>query len=284
MKSMISIDPKKVSLSDFQGYLQSAVAPRPIALASTIDSQGNVNLSPFSFFNVFGTNPPTLIFAPNRRVKDATQKHTYLNIKETQEVVIHIVDYAMSEQMSLSSCEFAKGVNEFVKVGFTPCSSIKVKPPRIVEAKAAFECVVKQVIEMGENGGAANLIICEVILAHFSEDILDENGKIDPLKTDWIARSGGDWYVRAHADSMFKIPKPNQNVGIGVDAIPSEFKFHFSGNELGRLGNITVLPNTEELAIFKNQNKDLEFSITNVKKYLSLNDLQNAWQILLNIK
>ncbi len=280
---MISIDPKKISLSDLQSYLQSAVAPRPIAFASTIDSQGNVNLSPFSFFNVFGTNPPTLIFAPNRRVRDASQKHTYLNIKETQEVVIHIVDFAMSEQMSLSSCEFAKDINEFIKVGLTQSPSIKVKPPRIAEAKAAFECVVKQVIEMGENGGAANLIICEVVLAHFSEDILNENGKIDPLKTDWIARSGGDWYVRANADSMFKIPKPNQNIGIGVEAIPLKYKSHFTGNELGRLGNITLLPSEKEIEIFKNQNTDLEFNINNVKKYLMLNDLTNAWLMLLNI-
>lgn len=281
---MITIDPKDVSLPDLQGFLQSAVAPRPIAFASSVDKEGNVNLSPFSFFNVFGTNPPTLIFAPNRRVRDASQKHTYQNIKETQEVVIHIVDFAMAEQMSLTSCEFDKGVNEFVKAGFTETPSVKVKPPRVVEAKAAFECIVKQVIEMGLEGGAANLIICEVVLAHFSEDILDESGKIDPSKTDWIARSGGDWYVRANAASMFKIPKPNLHLGVGVDAVPVEFLHLFTGNELGRLGNISKIPSTEESQRFVENNPNLEYSLEKVKNYLEMNDLQNAWLVLLNIK
>lgn len=281
---MITIDPKDVSLLDLQGYLQSAIAPRPIAFASTVDKEGNVNLSPFSFFNIFGTNPPTLIFAPNRRVRDASQKHTYENIQETHEVVIHIVDFTMGEQMSLTSCEFDKGVNEFVKAGFMQTPSIKIKPPRVAEAKAAFECIVKQVIEMGQEGGAANLIICEIILAHFSEEILDESGKIDPLKTDWIARSGGDWYVRANVASMFKIPKPNLHLGVGVDAVPVEFLQMFTRNELGRLGNIATVPSVEECLRFRENHPNMEYTLEKVKNYLEMNDLQNAWLGLLNIK
>ena len=186
-------DPKSIKTPELHGILLGAIAPRPIAFASTIDKEGNVNLSPFSFFNVFGSNPPTLIFSPARRGRDNTTKHSYENVKEVAEVVINIANYPMVEQMSLASTEYDKGVNEFVKAGFTEAKSTKVKPPRVAESPVAFECKVKQIIETGEDGGAGNLIICEVIHIHLNEAILDENGKIDPFKLDPIGRVGGNW-------------------------------------------------------------------------------------------
>ena len=280
---MVTINPKHTNLVDLQALLQSAVAPRPIAFASTIDADGHVNLSPFSFFNIFGTNPPTLIFSPNRRVRDGSNKHTYENVTETREVVIHMVDFDLAEQMSLSSCEYPKGVNEFEKAGLTPIPSMQVKPPRIKEAKVAFECEVKQIIEMGSEGGAANLIICEVILMHVSESILDKDGKINPLNTDWIARSGGSMYVRANVDSMFEIPKPNVQLGVGVDQIPENLKIHFSGNELGRLGNIQEIPDeTTQKEFQAKQAQNTDF-IQLTKKHLASGQITEAWCSLLAI-
>jgi flavin reductase (DIM6/NTAB) family NADH-FMN oxidoreductase RutF len=279
---MLTINPKDVSVPVIHHYLQGAVAPRPIAFASTVDKDGNVNLSPFSFFNLFGTKPPTLIFSPNRRVRDATNKHTFENVQEVDEVVINMVDYAMVEQMSLASCEYPKGTNEFVKAGFTEVPSQLVKPPRVGESKAVFECKVKQIISLGEEGGAANLIICEVILAHFSEDILDENGRIDQRKTDWVARMGGDWYARASGDALFEIPKPSTQRGIGVDSIPDFIKTNplFTGNELGRLGNIEKLPQAEEIERFKNENLEKDFTQL-AKKMLVEGKVKDAWLALL---
>jgi len=279
---MLTINPKDVSVPIIHHYLQGAVAPRPIAFASTVDKDGNVNLSPFSFFNLFGTKPPTLIFSPNRRVRDATNKHTLENVQEVDEVVINMVDYAMVEQMSLASCEYPKGTNEFVKAGFTEVPSQMVKPPRVGESKAVFECKVKQIISLGEEGGAANLIICEVILAHFSEEILDENSRIDQRKTDWVARMGGDWYARASGDALFEIPKPSTQKGIGVDSIPDFIKTNplFTGNELGRLGNIEKLPQVEEIERFKNENLGKDF-IQLAKKMLSEGKVKDAWLALL---
>jgi flavin reductase (DIM6/NTAB) family NADH-FMN oxidoreductase RutF len=257
----LTINPKEVSVPVLHSYLQGTVAPRPIAFASTIDKEGNVNLSPFSFFNVFGTNPPTLIFSPNRRVRDGSQKHTLENVLEHDEVVINMVDFAMVEQMSLASCEYEKGVNEFIKAGFTQIASVLVKPPRVAESKAVFECKVKQVIQMSQEGGSPNLVICEVVLAHFSTDILDENGKIDQTKTDWVARLGGDWYCRASGDALFEVPKPSIHKGIGVDAIPDFIKNDplFTNNDLGRLGNIEGLPTEEEIEIFIKENTDIDY-------------------------
>ncbi len=279
---MLTINPKDVSVPVIHHYLQGAVAPRPIAFASTVDKDGNVNLSPFSFFNLFGTKPPTLIFSPNRRVRDATNKHTFENVQEVDEVVINMVDYAMVEQMSLASCEYPKGTNEFVKAGFTEVPSQLVKPPRVGESKAVFECKVKQIVSLGEEGGAANLIICEVILAHFSEDILDENGRIDQRKTDWVARMGGDWYARASGDALFEIPKPSTQKGIGVDSIPDFIKMNplFTGNELGRLGNIERLPQGDEVERFKNENLEKDF-IQLAKKMLFEGKVKDAWLALL---
>jgi flavin reductase (DIM6/NTAB) family NADH-FMN oxidoreductase RutF len=265
------------------GYLQGSVAPRPIAFASTIDKDGNVNLSPFSFFNVFGTNPPTLIFSPNRRVRDGSQKHTLENVLEHDEVVINMVDFPMVEQMSLASCEYEKGINEFIKGGFTEEPSIMVKPPRVKESKAAFECKVKQVIQMSEEGGSPNLVICEIVLAHFSADILDENGKIDQTKTDWVARLGGDWYVRASGDALFEVAKPSIHKGIGVEAIPDFIKndSSFSGNDLGRLGNIENLPSKDEIDDFILHNPNANFKEMG-KEYLTHGKIKEAWMALLS--
>lgn len=270
------VDPKQVSIAEMQGILQGAVAPRPIALASTIDEDGRVNLSPFSFFNVFSTNPPVLIFAPNRRGRDGSQKHTYYNAKNTKEVVIHMVDYSMVEQTSLTSCEYPDGVDEFLKAGFTPLPSTVVKPPRVSEAKVAFECKVIQCIELGDEGGAGNLLICEVLLAHVHESILTQEGKIDPILTDWVARSGGDWYVRANTESMFKVQKPNTHLGVGVDQIPEGAKHYFTGNELGRLGNHTALPNEEMMRLYLEKNRGEDY-LKLAKAYLANHDLVNAW-------
>jgi flavin reductase (DIM6/NTAB) family NADH-FMN oxidoreductase RutF len=281
---MLTINPQDVPVPVIHHYLQGAVAPRPIAFASTVDKEGNVNLSPFSFFNLFGTKPPTLIFSPNRRVRDATNKHTLVNVQEVDEVVINMVDYAMVEQMSLASCEYPKGTNEFIKAGFTEVPSQRVKPPRVGESKAVFECKVKQIISLGEEGGAANLIICEVILAHFSEDILDENGRIDQRKTDWVARMGGDWYARASGRALFEVPKPSTQRGIGVDAIPDFIKNNplFIGNELGRLGNVVQLPQAADIIAFRNENSGSDF-LQLAKQLLAEGKVNEAWLALLSI-
>jgi flavin reductase (DIM6/NTAB) family NADH-FMN oxidoreductase RutF len=243
------IDPKEVSTGAFHAYMLGAIAPRPIAFVSSIDKQGNVNLSPFSFFNAFGSNPPTVIFSPARRVRDNTIKHTLENVYEVDEVVINVVNYSIVEQMSLASCEYDKGIDEFIKSGLTPAPSVKVKPPRVAESPAVFECKVKQVIETGQEGGAGNLVICEIIMAHFHESVLDENGKLDTRKMDLVARMGGDWYCRAFGEALFEVPKPNLNKGIGVDQIPEHIRNSevLTGNNLGRLGNIEHLPSQEEI-------------------------------------
>ncbi|MBL7818825.1 MAG: flavin reductase family protein [Saprospiraceae bacterium] len=279
---MVTINPKEVSIPVMHSFLQGAVAPRPIALASTVDKVGNINLSPFSFFNVFGTNPPTLIFSPNRRVRDGSSKDTLDNVLGHDEVVICMVDYAMVEQMSLSSCEYDKGVNEFKKAGFTEGVSVMVKPPRVAESKAVFECRVKQVIQMGDAGGAPNLVICEVLLAHFSEDILNESGVIDQTKTDWVARLGGDWYCRASGNALFEVPKPSVHKGIGVDAVPDFIKNDksFTGNDLGRLGNIAKQPSESEIAHFVHLNPHDNYKELG-QMLLKQGRVKEAWMSLL---
>lgn len=278
---MLTINPKEVTIPVLHAFLQGAVAPRPIAFASTVDKEGNVNLSPFSFFNLFGTVPPTLIFSPNRRVRDGSTKHTLDNVLEVDEVVINMVDYAMVEQMSLASCEYERGVNEFEKAGFTEVPSVMVKPPRVLESKAVFECKVKQVIQMGDAGGAPNLVICEVVLAHFSEEILNEKGMIDQTKTDWVARMGGNWYCRASGEALFEVAKPSIHKGIGVDAIPEFIKSNpiFSGNDLGRLGNIEQLPTDSEIAQFAAQHPAKDFALA--KQLLDGGNVEEAWKALL---
>lgn len=284
------IDPKDLPVPKLQGYLQGAVAPRPIAFVSSIDQAGRVNLSPFSFFNMFSMNPPILIFSPSRRVRDNSTKHTLQNVQEVPEVVINIVSYAMVEQASLASCEFPKGVNEFVKSGFTEVSSQKVKPPRVAESPVSFECQVKEVIPLGTEGGAGNLVICEVVLMHIQDSVLDAQGKIDPQKLDAVARMGQDYYCRAHGDHVFVVPKPNEKVGIGFDQIPPAIRNStiLTGNDLGRLGNIEVLPDqhqVEEYHKSKEWQQAARQGIDEVHKLaqrlLRVGQVHEAWKVLL---
>ncbi|WP_339890204.1 flavin reductase family protein [uncultured Flavobacterium sp.] len=288
---MISINPKEVFPAKLQGYLQSAIAPRPIAFASTVDENGNPNLSPFSFFNVFSSNPPILVFSPARRVRNNTIKHTLINCEATREVVINIVDYSMVQQMSLSSTEYADGVNEFDKSGFTMLQSDVVKPFRVAESPVQFECKVNDIIALGTEGGAGNLIICEVVKIHVSETILDENGLIDQKKIDLVSRLGGNWYSRA-IDGLFEVEKPISTLGIGVDNVPEFIKesTYFDGNDLGKLGNIEAIPNEEEIAIFVKQNFAVKGVLSSddegkkhqmAKEYLDNNDALSAWKVLL---
>ena len=250
---MKSIKPGDIPVPAFHGYLLGAVGPRPIAFASTIDENGNRNLSPFSFFNVFGANPPIAIFSPARRVRNNTTKHTLENAKLTKEVVVYDVNYNMVEQMSLASTEYPEGVDEFVKSGFTPIESELVKPFRVKESPVQLECIVKEIVETGTEGGAGNLVICEVVMLHVSEEVLDENGKIDTQKIDLVGRLGGDWYVRAHGDALFEVEKPIRNLGIGVDQIPEDIRLSniLTGNDLGKLGNVETLPDETEVNEYK---------------------------------
>ena len=288
---MLSIDPKEISTGKRHQYLLGAIGPRPIAFASTLDENGRPNLSPFSFFNVFSANPPILIFSPARRGRDNTVKHTYLNAKATKEVVINIVDYKIVQQMSLSSTEYPEGVNEFDKAGFTMLKSDVVKPFRVAESPAQFECKILEVKELGEEGGAGNLVICEVVKMHFDEAILDAEGFIDQHKIDQVARMGGNWYTRANM-GLFEVPKPLSSLGMGVDQIPQEIrnsKF-LTGNDLGKLGNVEVLPSTEEINAFINEDSnasslvksgDLKKIHMQAQEYLEKEDPAKAWKILL---
>lgn len=252
MSEYLTVDPLEVPTGVFHKYLLGAVAPRPIAFASTIDGKGQINLSPFSFFNAFSSKPPILIFSPARRVRDNTTKHTLENAIETKEVVINICNFAMAEQMSLTSTEYARGVNEFEKAGFTMVKSTKVNPPRVGESPASFECKVNEIVSLGEEGGAGNLIICEVLLAHIKTSILDGEGIIDPMKLDAIARMGENWYTRANSPSLFEISKPLTKLGIGVDALPEHIRMSkiLSGNDVGKLGNVEKLPVKKEINAF----------------------------------
>jgi flavin reductase (DIM6/NTAB) family NADH-FMN oxidoreductase RutF len=294
-----TIYPQEIPTPLLQSYLQGVVAPRPIAFVSTMDKEGKVNLSPFSFFNLFSANPPVVVFSPSRRVRDNTTKHTLDNVIEVPEVVINVVNYSMVEQTSLASTEYEKGVNEFVKAGLTPEPSVLVKPPRVVESPAALECKVKQIIPLGEQGGAGNLVICEVILMHLKEKIFDENGMISPYKIDLVARMGGDWYSRSQGEMLFEVPKPLQTKGIGVDNIPEQIRNStvLTGNNLGRLGNVEQLPSQAEIEEFKNteemknlfqqlanQPLELEKAIHQLAQtYLDKKEILTAWKVLLSI-
>ena len=258
MPDFHSLTPTDLTPAQWHPFLVGAVAPRPVAFVSTIDAKGRVNLSPYSFFNAFSSNPPILVFSPANRVRDNTQKHTLQNVREVPEVVINICDFAMVEQMSLASTEYEKGVNEFTKAGFTELASELVRPPRVAEAPAAFECVVEQIIELGQNNGAGNLVICRVVRAHFRTDILLPNTTgIDPYKLDAVARLGGDWYSRASGASLFEIAKPNRHIGIGIDQLPQHIRTSdvLTGNELGRLANIEydALPTSEQITTFQTE-------------------------------
>ncbi|XMO88381.1 flavin reductase family protein [Algibacter sp. AS12] len=289
---MPSIDPKSLSTSKLHGYLLSAIAPRPIAFASTMDAEGNPNLSPFSFFNVFSANPPILIFSPARRVKNNTTKHTLQNAEITKEVVINVVNYNMVHQMSLSSTEYPEGVNEFEKAGLTMLKSDLVKPFRVAEAPVQFECKVNEIVKLGSQGGAGNLIICEVVKLHIDDAVLDDNGSIDQNKLDLVARAGGSYYSRAK-DGFFEIPKPIATLGIGVDALPELVKNStvLTGNDLGMLGNIEALPPHESITTFIEDVAERYPNIASAtaiekhklaKNYLSFGDVESAIKVLLS--
>ena len=289
---MITYSPNDLSTGRLHGYLLSAIAPRPIAFASTIDADGNPNLSPFSYFNVFSSNPPILIFSPARRVRDNTTKHTLQNAEAVKEVVINVVNYNIVQQMSLSSTEYPKDVNEFEKTGLTMLKSDVVKPFRVAESPIQLECMVNDIIELGDHGGAGNLIICEVVKFHISETVLDENGIIDQEKLDLVARAGGSYYSRAKA-GFFEIPKPLTTLGIGVDSLPESVRNStvLTGNDLGILANVEALPSQNEVAKFVNE-KIKEYPNVEVlpveekhrlaQKYLSFGDLDSAWKLLLS--
>ncbi len=249
---MLSIKLSDLSTVEAHTYLQYAIAPRPICLASTIDADGNVNLSPFSFFNIFSTNPAVCVFSPSRRVRDNTTKHTLQNILEVPECVINVVNYDIVQQVSLSSVEYARGTNEFIKSGLTPLPSQIVKPPRVAESPVQFECVVNDVVSLGTTPGAGNLVLAEIKMMHINEAVLDADGKIDQVKIDLVARLGGDWYCRANAESLFKVVKPNLNMGIGVDAIPFAIRNSvvLTGNNLGQLGNVTAIPGDDAIEAY----------------------------------
>jgi len=250
---MLTINAAEMGPAQLQNYLQYAIAPRPICFATTIDLAGNINLSPFSFFNLFSTNPPLCIFSPARRVRDNTTKHSLENILEVKECVINIVNYSMVQQVSLASTDYAKGVNEFDKAGFTMLPSHQVKPPRVAEAPVQLECVVTEVISLGAQPGAGNLILAEIKLIHIKEEILDEDGKIDQVKIDLVARLGGDWYCRVTPENLFQVAKPLTTLGIGVDALPRGVRnsYVLTGNDLGMLGNIQNLPSDEEIDLVR---------------------------------
>ncbi len=250
---MLTINPSDVSVAKLHGYLLGSVGPRPIAFASTVDVDGRPNLSPYSFFNVFSANPPIAIFSPARRVRDNTTKHTLANCKATGEVVINIVSYSMVQQMSLSSTEYAEGVDEFEKAGFNKLASEAVKPYRVAEAPVQLECKVKEVVPMGTEGGAGNLIISEVVRVHVNENVLDADGRIDPHKIDLVGRMGGNWYVRASGDAIFEVQKPLSTLGIGVDKLPEDVRNSrvLTGNNLGMLGNVESMPNETDVNEYK---------------------------------
>ena len=293
---MLTLDLKNLKPADVQNYLQHAIAPRPICFASTVDSEGNVNLSPFSFFNLFSSNPPIVVFSPARRVRDNTTKHTLENVLAVPEVVINIVDYEMLQQVSLSSCEYPKGINEFVKAGFTEQKATVIKPPMVKEAKIKLECKVNQVIPLGTGGGAGNMVVAEVLVMHIDESVLNSEGKIDQRKLDLVARLGGNWYTRANADTIFEVEKPNTQLGIGVDSLPESIKNSkiLTRNHLGQLANVHEYPFVD--ATFNDER------LKNIIQYYSINPdemeaelhryaaellntgkVSEAWQILLAV-
>ena len=288
------INLKDTKPADIQNYLQHAIAPRPICFASTIDKAGHVNLSPFSFFNLFSSNPPVVIFSPARRVRDNTTKHSLENVLEVAEVVINIVDYDMVQQMSLASCEFAKETNEFIKAGFTQEKATMVTPPMVKESKVKLECKVLEVKPLGTEGGAGNLVICEVLCMHIDESILDENNKIDQTKLHLIARLGGDWYAKIDESNLFKVAKPNTQLGIGVDALPESIikSSILTGNNLGQLANVHEMPFVDPAFHDDRLKNIIQYYSINpdemdkelhryAKELLDAGKVNEAWQILL---
>ena len=271
---MKTISPQDLNNFELQTLLQTAIAPRPIALASTIDKNGNVNLSPFSFFNMFSSNPPIVIFSPARRVRDNTTKHTLENVLEVPEVVIGIVNYKIVQQISLASTEYGKEVNEFVKSGLTMKDSELVKPKLIEECPVNLECKVLEIKHLGTEGGAGNLVICEVIKIHVREEYLNDEGNLDQKKLDLVARLGGSWYSRNNADNLFEVPKPLVTKGIGFDRLPDEIKYStiFTGNDLGMLANVEELPSGNFTSA--------EMIHQEAQKLLQQSKISEAWNLL----
>ena len=278
---MVSLDPKELSVPILHQYLLGSIGPRPIAFASTVDKEGNRNLAPFSFFNVFSANPPILIFSPARSGRMNTTKDTHNNVKEVAEVVINVVTYDMVHQMSLASSPFEAGVDEFEKAGFTPVASDTIRPFRVKESPVQLECKVLEVKELGENGGAGNLVICEVLKIHISESVLDQKGMIDQEKIDLVSRMGGNWYCRANGESLFEVDKPLTAIGIGVDALPAKIKMckELTGNDLGILGNLQSIPNAEEMT-HELTNLSENLSIRFAKQLLTANKPITAYAVL----
>lgn len=295
--SFKTLIPGELKTQDVHKMMLGAIAPRPIAFVSTVDKAGQVNLSPYSFFNAFGANPPLLVFSPALRGRDGATKHTLENVQEVDEAVINIVSYAMVQQMSLASSEYPKGVNEFVKAGFTMLQSSHVRPPRVLESPAQIECKVKDIIRTGERGGAGNLVVCEILAMHINEDVLDTNGQIDPVKIDQVARLGGDWYTRA-SKGLFTVPKPLTTLGIGVDSLPESIRLShvLTGNDLGLLGNTENLPSAEEIQAYSERDEvrnlhqalrgDAENSTTALhlaaRELLQKGLVKEAWLLLLS--
>jgi len=288
------LDLQELKPAEKQYYLQHVIAPRPICFASTIDKAGNVNLSPFSFFNLFSSNPPVIIFSPARRVRDNTTKHTLQNVLEVPEVVINIVTYDMVQQTSLASCEFPKEVNEFAKAGFTAIAATKVKPPMVKESKVQLECKVLEIKPLGNEGGAGNLVICEVLVMHIDDTLLDENKKIDQRKINHVARLGGDWYCKVDETNLFKVAKPNTQLGIGIDALPASIRDskYLSGNDLGQLANVEETPAIEPSFDDTHLKQIIQYYSINpeemekelhlyAQKLLVAGNVAAAWQVLL---
>jgi flavin reductase (DIM6/NTAB) family NADH-FMN oxidoreductase RutF len=291
---MHTIKLSELKPAQVQNYLQHAIAPRPICFASTIDKAGNVNLSPYSFFNLFSSNPPIVVFSPARRVRDNSTKHTLENVMEVAEVVINIVDYDMVQQMSLSSCDYPKDTNEFIKAGFTPQKATMVAPPMVKESKIKLECKVNQVIPLGTEGGAGNLVLAEVLVMHIDESVLNADNMIDQTKLDLVARLGSSWYARINNASLFEVPKPNTELGIGFDGLPSSIKNSavLSGNDLGQLANVHILPTIDPtfhdeklkniIQYFSLQPDEMEKELhLYAKQLLAEGKTMEAWQILL---
>jgi len=292
---MLSLNPQELAVPELHQYLLGSVGPRPIAFVSTIDEEGNVNLAPYSFFNIFSVAPPIAIFSPARRGRDNTTKHSYENAKAVPECVINIVNHAMVEQMSLASTEYAKGINEFEKAGLTPVQSELVRPPRVGESPVQFECKINQVIELGQNGGAGNLVVCEIIKIHIRTEVLNEDGKIDPIKMDQVARMGGHWYTRAKA-GLFQLPQPTTKIAIGFDQLPADVRTSriLTGNELAKLAGVEHLPDETSVNEYKlielsdlfieleNNPEELEMALhTRAQNLLAQNDIESAWKTLL---
>ena len=287
---MITLNPQDEKTARIHAIMLGAIAPRPIALVSTMGENGIPNLSPFSFYNCFGAKPPLLIFSPARRVRDNTIKHSLQNVMANKEVVINAVTYEMVNQISLASSEFPEGINEFEKSGLTAIPSVCVKPFRVKESPVQFECMVKDIIVTGTEGGAGNLVICEIMLIHVDEKVLNEAGKIDPFKIDLVARMGDVWYCRANGNSLFEVEKPHTKIGIGVDAMPIEIRMSkiLSGNDLGKLGNIEQLPDSKEVEIYKalhlqslEQIQNEDHTHQYAKTLLSEGKTEDAWKVLL---